>query len=162
MSDTILVADEICFHSRSVPYVSRLRQPPILKHTHAIFSSRVRSLLFPFSHLPELPTSTSTILTTTAMKFSRAFVASTLAASASAFAPSRSAFVPRSSSAAAVAANNVGRLLTREFQSSTSFQANVLKLSEPQSELLDKVDIFIFDCDGVIWRVRFTRACRTN
>jgi len=31
-------------------------------------------------------------------------------------------------------------------------QANVLKLSEPQSELLDKVDIFIFDCDGVIWR----------
>jgi len=33
--------------------------------------------------------------------------------------------------------------------------ANVLKLSEPQSQLLDQVDVFIFDCDGVIWRVRF-------
>lgn len=30
--------------------------------------------------------------------------------------------------------------------------ANVLKLSDPQTELLDKVDVFIFDCDGVIWR----------
>eukprot|EP00536_Pseudo-nitzschia_multiseries_P018882 jgi/Psemu1/248945/estExt_Genewise1.C_33040002 len=30
--------------------------------------------------------------------------------------------------------------------------ANVLKLSEPQSQLLDNVDVFIFDCDGVIWR----------
>lgn len=30
--------------------------------------------------------------------------------------------------------------------------ANVLKLSDPQSELLDQVDVFIFDCDGVIWR----------
>ena len=32
--------------------------------------------------------------------------------------------------------------------------ANVLKLSDPQSQLLDEVDVFIFDCDGVIWRVR--------
>jgi hypothetical protein len=32
--------------------------------------------------------------------------------------------------------------------------ANVLKLSDPQTQLLDKVDVFIFDCDGVIWRVR--------
>lgn len=32
--------------------------------------------------------------------------------------------------------------------------ANVLKLSEPQGQLLDQVDTFIFDCDGVIWRVR--------
>jgi 4-nitrophenyl phosphatase/phosphoglycolate phosphatase len=30
--------------------------------------------------------------------------------------------------------------------------ANVLKLSDPQSEILDQVDVFIFDCDGVIWR----------
>lgn len=31
--------------------------------------------------------------------------------------------------------------------------ANVRRLSDPQRELLDQVDIFIFDCDGVIWRV---------
>jgi len=30
--------------------------------------------------------------------------------------------------------------------------AKVDKLSSPQSQLLDKVDVFIFDCDGVIWR----------
>ena len=42
----------------------------------------------------------------------------------------------------------------RAFASSTPLaMANVLKLSEPQSELLDQVDVFIFDCDGVIWRV---------
>mmetsp|Transcript_22584 Transcript_22584/g.62797 ORF Transcript_22584/g.62797 Transcript_22584/m.62797 type:complete len:354 (+) Transcript_22584:73-1134(+) len=35
---------------------------------------------------------------------------------------------------------------------STQLRANVLKLSNPQTELLDQVDIFIFDCDGVIWR----------
>ena len=44
---------------------------------------------------------------------------------------------------------------TRAFTSSTPLHmANVPKLSDPQSELLDKVDVFIFDCDGVIWRVR--------
>ena len=37
--------------------------------------------------------------------------------------------------------------------SSTRLHANVLKLTEPQSQLLDDVDVFIFDCDGVIWRV---------
>lgn len=31
--------------------------------------------------------------------------------------------------------------------------ASVLKLSDPEA-LLNQVDIFIFDCDGVIWRVR--------
>ncbi len=44
----------------------------------------------------------------------------------------------------------------RVFSSSSSSSlgmANVLKLSEPQSQLLDQVDVFIFDCDGVIWRV---------
>lgn len=43
---------------------------------------------------------------------------------------------------------------TRAFTSSTTSlqMANVLKLSDPQSQLLDEVDVFIFDCDGVIWR----------
>merc|ERR1719410_526481 len=30
--------------------------------------------------------------------------------------------------------------------------ANVPRLTEPASQLLDNVDVFIFDCDGVIWR----------
>ena len=44
---------------------------------------------------------------------------------------------------------------TRAFTSSAASlqMANVLKLSDPQSQLLDEVDVFIFDCDGVIWRV---------
>ena len=43
----------------------------------------------------------------------------------------------------------------RAFTSSAArLHANVLKLSEPKSQLLDEVDVFIFDCDGVIWRVR--------
>jgi len=45
-------------------------------------------------------------------------------------------------------------MMTRAFTSSTAshHMANVLRLSDPQSELLDEVDVFIFDCDGVIWR----------
>ena len=31
--------------------------------------------------------------------------------------------------------------------------ANVLRLSNPMEEMLNDVDVFIFDCDGVIWRV---------
>jgi hypothetical protein len=45
------------------------------------------------------------------------------------------------------------QVATRAFVSSSRLNANVLKLSEPQSQLLDQVDVFIFDCDGVIWRV---------
>lgn len=37
---------------------------------------------------------------------------------------------------------------------STQLRANVPKLTEPAKQLLDNVDVFIFDCDGVIWRVR--------
>ena len=50
---------------------------------------------------------------------------------------------------------------TRAFTSSTASlqMANVLKLSDPQSELLDDVDVFIFDCDGVIWRVCIAPYC---
>jgi len=41
----------------------------------------------------------------------------------------------------------------RSSSSCTSLKANVLKLSEPAKDLLPGVDVFIFDCDGVIWRV---------
>lgn len=40
---------------------------------------------------------------------------------------------------------------SRTFKS-TALNAQVPKLSDPQSNLLDNVDVFIFDCDGVIWR----------
>jgi 4-nitrophenyl phosphatase/phosphoglycolate phosphatase len=42
---------------------------------------------------------------------------------------------------------------SRSFKTSTvTLQASVQRLTDPQSNLLDTVDVFIFDCDGVIWR----------
>jgi uncharacterized protein YbbC (DUF1343 family) len=77
------------------------------------------------------------------MKFSSSVVAALFVAarSASAFAPAgkRAAFVPRQQQ--------------RTFTSTSSLNANVLKLSDPAKQILDNVDVFIFDCDGVIWRV---------
>jgi len=70
------------------------------------------------------------------MRFSRAIVGSFLVARTSAFAPRAFAYPRRALS---------------------SLNANVLKLSDPEKELLDKVDVFIFDCDGVIWRVCATK-----
>lgn len=71
------------------------------------------------------------------MKFvTTALAALACAGTVSAFAPN-AAFVPKTSS----------RL-------NTAMNANVLKLSDPMNEILDKTDVFIFDCDGVIWRVR--------
>jgi hypothetical protein len=74
---------------------------------------------------------------------------SSLVAGASAFGVRR--HLPSSTTAAA--ATMIGK---RAFVSTTKplQMANVLKLSDPQTQLLDKVDVFIFDCDGVIWRVR--------
>ena len=47
--------------------------------------------------------------------------------------------------------------------SATSLQmANVLKLSNPMEEMLNDVDVFIFDCDGVIWRVSCRIESRTS
>ena len=43
---------------------------------------------------------------------------------------------------------------TQSMTTSTQLRANVLKLSDPTTQILDKTDVFIFDCDGVIWRVR--------
>ena len=42
--------------------------------------------------------------------------------------------------------------MIRHASSPTSMKANVLKLSEPE-KFLHGIDVFIFDCDGVIWRV---------
>lgn len=42
----------------------------------------------------------------------------------------------------------------RSFCRTTSLNmANVMKLTDPEENLLSQVDVFIFDCDGVIWRV---------
>ena len=43
--------------------------------------------------------------------------------------------------------------LPSSMTTTTAPNANVLKLTEPAKDLLPGVDVFIFDCDGVIWRV---------
>jgi hypothetical protein len=61
----------------------------------------------------------------------------------------------RATSAAPVSSPSFSRSTSTTATTTTTLSmANVLKLSDPQSELLDQVDVFIFDCDGVIWRVR--------
>uniref|UniRef100_A0A7S2WKD8 Phosphoglycolate phosphatase n=1 Tax=Eucampia antarctica TaxID=49252 RepID=A0A7S2WKD8_9STRA len=62
------------------------------------------------------------------------------------------AFAPRSSRSAKPAFFLAQESVSRTFGSTTSLNANVPKMSDPASELLDGVDVFIFDCDGVIWR----------
>lgn len=44
------------------------------------------------------------------------------------------------------------RVRSSSFTSSSLKMAQVARLSEPTGQLLDKTDVFIFDCDGVIWR----------
>ena len=79
-----------------------------------------------------------------------ALTAVLMATSARAFSPAAS------SSAAAVtrsAASKYFSSSSRTLSSSTTkLNANVLKLTEPSKDLLPDVDVFIFDCDGVIWR----------
>ena len=71
------------------------------------------------------------------MKWTQLALTSFLTTTASAFAQSpRKAFVTKSAS-----------------RFSTAIRANVPKLTDPSTQLLDKTDVFIFDCDGVIWRV---------
>jgi 4-nitrophenyl phosphatase/phosphoglycolate phosphatase len=78
------------------------------------------------------------------MKFSHTALSVLVAArSVSAFSTTnKAAFSPRS--------------VATYSSSASALHASVLKLSDPAKEILDKVDVFIFDCDGVIWRVRKT------
>ena len=70
-----------------------------------------------------------------------------LAAAASMRSPSATIVAPAAAAAAAAPRRSYAA-------SATSLQmANVLKLSNPMEEMLNDVDVFIFDCDGVIWRV---------
>lgn len=95
-------------------------------------------------HIPSLRRS-SAIQTSRAMRFTTAALSSLSlwvahqAHVANAFGvPSRRAFARAATTKA----------------TSTQLHANVLKLSDPTRQILDKTDVFIFDCDGVIWRVR--------
>lgn len=65
---------------------------------------------------------------------------------------SRSSIVASHVGRVASSSNNSGRTFTA---TTTALNANVLKLTEPAKDLLPGVDVFIFDCDGVIWRVSF-------
>ena len=67
---------------------------------------------------------------------------------------------PAHNLATATAAAAAPRAFTSSSKSLS--MANVLKLADPQTQLLDQVDVFIFDCDGVIWRVSFPFASTTT
>lgn len=83
------------------------------------------------------------------MKFTAALL--TLAYSgitASAFTQHASGILAKSSPAFVASATS-----KRAFSASTKLNmAQVGKLTDPMAQLLDGVDVFIFDCDGVIWR----------
>lgn len=86
------------------------------------------------------------------MKFSRFGLTAFLAVASSA-----NAFVPAGRSAAAAfvggSKTNVAGSHLRTMSTSTKLSmASVPKLTDPMNQLLDSVDVFIFDCDGVIWR----------
>jgi 4-nitrophenyl phosphatase/phosphoglycolate phosphatase len=70
-----------------------------------------------------------------------------MATSARAFSPAASSAVTRSTASKYFSSSSSSRML-----SSTKLNASVLKLTEPSKDLLPDVDVFIFDCDGVIWR----------
>lgn len=98
------------------------------------------------------------------MRVSRSVLASValLARSSTAFfAPHRITSSSSSSTNLAFASSRTavwGRRQTYYSKTTTSsLHAKVVKLSDPQTQLLQDVDIFIFDCDGVIWRVRRRR-----
>ncbi len=92
------------------------------------------------------------------MKFSKAFLSTVFASATSVAAFStrattgmaRSSLRPSFVSSAASTRITTG---TKSFHSSSALaMAKVDRLASPQENLLDSVDVFIFDCDGVIWR----------
>ena len=98
------------------------------------------------------------------MNITKSALALALASSARAFtpaAPSTRAFT----SFARTSSNFIGAHRTMSLSSSasaTALNAHVLKLTEPAKDLLPGVDVFIFDCDGVIWRVSFVLLAWAN
>ena len=85
------------------------------------------------------------------MNFAKAALPLALASTARAFSPAaRVALTPAAITARAFAFGPSSR---RGISSTTALGANVLKLTRPAKDLLPDVDVFIFDCDGVIWRV---------
>lgn len=81
-----------------------------------------------------------------------------LATMVSTFTGPVSAFVSSPSRLVAPKVNSPGTAFgmsssrSRFFSETKLNMANVLKISEPNKDVLDGVDVFIFDCDGVIWR----------
>jgi hypothetical protein len=94
------------------------------------------------------------------MRFAAVAVSSLLARSALSFAPATTTTACRHhhKSASALLFRGATTRSSSTTATTTQLQAqkkkNVAKLSDPERQLLDKVDVFIFDCDGVIWRVR--------
>lgn len=92
---------------------------------------------------------------TTTMNIAKSALALALASSARAFSPTARgvARTGRVFSPAVGSSSSCTIIGVKTFSSTTALQANVLKLTEPAKDLLPGVDVFIFDCDGVIWRV---------
>jgi len=82
------------------------------------------------------------------MKFSKTLLTTILASAASVSAFSSSPLAFMSSVTSTSTPSHIGATVLR----STAIQAKVGRLTNPQTNLLDNVDVFIFDCDGVIWR----------
>jgi len=82
------------------------------------------------------------------MKFSKTLLTTILASAASVSAFSSSPLAFMSSATSTSTPSHIGATVLR----STAIQAKVGRLTNPQTNLLDNVDVFIFDCDGVIWR----------
>ena len=108
--------------------------------SYAIFPSNAQNITS-FS----LILGTKVKIFTLKMKFVNvAITALTMARSVSAFAPS---LVSRSP------AFIKPIIRSNAFTCSSLNMAQVGRLTEPANQMLDKTDVFIFDCDGVIWRV---------
>ena len=87
------------------------------------------------------------------MQLAAATLSLALASSARAFSPAARASSTIARGAASAGAFVGGPRRRTMSASTTALGANVLKLTEPAKDLLPGVDVFIFDCDGVIWRV---------
>jgi hypothetical protein len=92
------------------------------------------------------------------MHFAKSALSLALASTARAFSPlARGASHRVVLGGGAVGSSSRGGGITpisSPYSSTTALGANVLKLTQPAKDLLPEVDVFIFDCDGVIWRVR--------
>lgn len=138
----------LCVCCFSLPSIVRTIRPlPFLLHP----SPSSSPLKIHIGTIDERPVPNLAVHSNVIMNFAKAALPLALASTARAFSPAaRVALAPAATTARAFA---VGPSSRRGISSTTALGANVLKLTQPAKDLLPDVDVFIFDCDGVIWRV---------